>query len=94
MADFLTENSLYYQSSSFSSSYFFTNQNYKNYDFKNAIETSTNEALNDVDASFEDDSKGKTSYTRIVSASVMTSQMSAIASSDGEIAYSYQGGMQ
>ena len=94
MTDFLTENSLYYQSSSFSSSYFFTNQNYKNYDFKNAIETSTNEALNDVDASFEDDSKGKTSYTRIVSASVMTSQMSAIASSDGGTAYSYQGVMQ
>ena len=94
MTDFLTENSLYYQSSSFSSSYFFTNQNYKNYDFKNAIETSTNEALNDVDASFEDDSKGKTSYTRIVSASVMTSQMSAIASADGGTAYSYQGVMQ
>lgn len=94
MTDFLTENSLYYQSSSFSSSYFFTNQNYKNYDFKNAIETSTNEVLNDVDASFEDDSKGKTSYTRIVSASVMTSQMSAIASSDGGTAYSYQGVMQ
>ena len=94
MTDFLTENSLYYQSSSFSSSYFFTNQNYKNYDFKNAIETSTNEALNDVDASFEDDSKGKTSYTRIVSASVMTSQMSAIASYDGGTAYSYQGVMQ
>lgn len=94
MTDFLTENSLYYQSSSFSSSYFFTNQNYKNYDFKNAIETSTNEALNDVDASFEDDSKGKTSYTRIVSASVMTSLMSAIASSDGGTAYSYQGVMQ
>ena len=89
MTDFLTENSLYYQRSSFSSSYFFTNQNYKNYDFKNAIETSTNEALNDVDASFEDDSKGKTSYTRIVSASVMTSQMSAIASSDVGTAYSY-----
>lgn len=94
MTDFLTENSLYYQCSSFSSSYFFTNQNYKNYDFKNAIETSTNEALNDVDASFEDDSKGKTSYTRIVSASVMTSQMSAIASSDWGTAYSYQGVMQ
>lgn len=94
MTDFLTENSLYYQRSSFSSSYFFTNQNYKNDDFKNAIETSTNEALNDVDASFEDDSKGKTSYTRIVSASVMTSQMSAIASSDGGTAYSYQGVMQ
>ena len=94
MTDFLTENSLYYQRSSFSSSYFFTNQNYKNYDFKNAIETSTNEALNDVDASFEDDSKGKTSYTRIVSASVMTSQMSAIASSDVGTAYSYQGVMQ
>ncbi|WP_458457585.1 hypothetical protein [Pseudobutyrivibrio sp.] len=94
MTDFLTENSLYYQSSSFSSSYFFTNQNYKNYDFKNAIETSTNEALNDVDASFENDSKGKTSYTRIVSASVMTSQMSAIASSNGGTAYSYQGVMQ
>lgn len=94
MTDFLTENSLYYQSSSFSSSYFFTNQNYKNYDFKNAIETSTNEAVNDVDASFEDDSKGKTSYTRIVSASVMTSQMSAIDSSDGGTAYSYQGVMQ
>ena len=94
MTDFLTENSLYYQSSSFSSSYFFTNQNYKNYDFKNAIETSTNEALNDVDTSFEDDSKGKTSYTRIVSASIMTSQMSAIASSDGGTAYSYQGVMQ
>ena len=94
MTDFLTENSLYYQRSSFSSSYFFTNQNYKNYDFKTAIETSTNEALNDVDVSFEDDSKGKTSYTRIVSASVMTSQMSAIASSDGGTAYSYQGVMQ
>ena len=90
MTDFLTENSLYYQSSS----YFFTNQNYRNNEFKNAIETSTNEALNNIDSFVKDDSMGTTSYTRIVSASVMTSQMNAVTSSDGLTAYSYQGIMQ
>ena len=85
MADFLTENSFYYQSMSSG----FSN-------FANSLGTSPSTA--DAEESFKlpDISAVSStgSYTRVVSATVMSSQMMAQTGTDGRVAYSYQGVMQ
>lgn len=87
MADFLTENSFYYQS--MSSGFGFSN-------FANSLGTSLSTA--DAEESFKlpDISAVSSagSYTRVVSATVMSSQMMAQTGTDGRVAYSYQGVMQ
>ncbi|MBE5915906.1 MAG: hypothetical protein E7273_03595 [Pseudobutyrivibrio ruminis] len=87
MADFLTENSFYYQS--MSSGFGFSN-------FANSLGTSLSTA--DAKESFKlpDISAVSSagSYTRVVSATVMSSQMMAQTGTDGRVAYSYQGVMQ
>ena len=85
MTDFLTENSFYYQSMSSG----FSN-------FANSLGTSPSTA--DAEESFKlpDISAVSStgSYTRVVSATVMSSQMMAQTGTDGRVAYSYQGVMQ
>lgn len=87
MADFLTENSFYYQS--MSSGFGFSN-------FANSLGTSLSTA--DAEESFKlpDISAVSSagSYTRVVSATVMNSQMMAQTGTDGRVAYSYQGVVQ
>ena len=87
MADVLTENGFYYQS--MSSGFGFSN-------FANSLGTSLSTA--DAKESFKlpDISAVSSagSYTRVVSATVMSSQMMAQTGTDGRVAYSYQGVMQ
>ena len=87
MADVLTENGFYYQS--MSSGFGFSN-------FANSLGTSLSTA--DAEESFKlpDISAVSSagSYTRVVSATVMSSQMMAQTGTDGRIAYSYQGVVQ
>ena len=86
MADFLTENSLYYQS--MSGSFSFSN-------FSSAawaipeVDRENGFSLPDVSSVSK-----QNSYTRVVSATVMNSQMVAQTGADGKVAYSYQGVMQ
>ena len=93
MADYLAENNLLFQSGYSSSYLYFSNFVNKNNEFENAMKVSTDEQLNIVDLSDDKQSKANC-YTRVVSASVMSSEMSATCTTDGRTAFSYQSVVQ
>ncbi len=89
MADYLAENNVLLQSSYSSAYLYFSNFANKNKEFENAMKASSDEQLNTTELSDDKQNKG-TSYTRIVSASVMRSEMSTT-TEGGRTAFSYQG---
>ncbi|MDC7279518.1 hypothetical protein NXH64_08385 [Butyrivibrio fibrisolvens] len=93
MADYLAENNLLFQSGYSSSYLYFSNFLNKNNEFENAMKASSNEQLNTAELPDDKQSKGN-SYTRVVSASVMSSEMSATSTADGRTAFSYQSVVQ
>ncbi len=94
MADYLAENN-YLMQGTFSSSYlYFSNfANNKDTGFEKAMKASTDEQLNTTELTEDGKNKGN-SYTRIVSAKVMSSEFCATAGANGTTAFSYQGVMQ
>ncbi|WP_458459226.1 hypothetical protein [Pseudobutyrivibrio sp.] len=92
MADFLTENSMLLSSSFASSSFYFSNLTGGS-DFDSVMKTSTDEKLN-MNELAGASTNNADAYTRIVSATVMSSQMMAQTGADGRVSYSYQGVMQ
>ena len=93
MADYLAENNYLFQGN-FSSSYlYFSNFANKDNDFGNALKTSTDEQLNTMELADGGENKGN-SYTRIVSATVVNSELRTTTGADGITAFSYQGVMQ
>ena len=92
MADFLTENSMLLSSSFASSSFYFSNLTGGS-DFDSVMKASTDEKLN-MNELAGASTNNADAYTRIVSATVMSSQMMAQTGADGRVAYSYQGLMQ
>ena len=93
MADYLAENNYLFQGS-FSSSYlYFSNFANKDTSFENTLKTTSDEKLNTEELTDGGANKGN-SYTRIVSASVMTSELRTTTGENGITAFSYQGVMQ
>ena len=94
MADYLAENN-YLMQGAFSSSYlYFSNfVNNKDTDFEKAMKASSDEQLNTTELTEDSKNKGN-SYTRIVSATVMNSELRTTTGANGITAFSYQGVMQ
>lgn len=92
MAEFLAENSMLLSSSFASSSFYFSNLT-GGTDFDSVMKASTDEKLN-MNELAGATTNNADAYTRIVSATVMSSQMMAQTGADGRVAYSYQGVMQ
>ncbi len=93
MAEYLAENNYLFQSS-FSSSYlYFSNFANKDTSFENALKTTSDEQLNTQELADGGENKGN-SYTRIVSATVMNSELRTTTGEGGITAFSYQGVMQ
>ena len=94
MADYLAENN-YLMQGTFSSSYlYFSNfANNKDTDFEKAMKASSDEQLNTNELTEDSKNKGN-SYTRIVSATVMNSELRTTTGTNGITAFSYQGVMQ
>ncbi|SHJ44197.1 hypothetical protein [Pseudobutyrivibrio xylanivorans] len=94
MADYLAENN-YLMQGTFSSSYlYFSNfVNNKDADFEKAMKASSDEQLNTTELTEDSKNKGN-SYTRIVSATVMNSELRTTTGANGITAFSYQGVMQ
>ncbi|SEB07966.1 hypothetical protein SAMN02910384_03354 [Pseudobutyrivibrio sp. ACV-2] len=89
MADYLTENNVLLQNNYSSAYLYFSNFANKNSEFENALKASSDEQLNTAELTDDKHNKGN-SYTRIVSASVMTSEMKTT-TEGGRTAFSYQG---
>jgi len=89
MADYLAENNVLLQSSYSSAYLYFSNFTNINSEFENALKASSDEQLNTAELTDDKQNKGN-SYTRIVSASVMTSEMKTT-TEGGRTAFSYQG---
>ena len=89
MADYLAENNVLLQSSYSSAYLYFSNLANKNSEFENTLKASSDEQLNTAELTDDKQNKGN-SYTRIVSASVMTSEMKTT-TEGGRTAFSYQG---
>ncbi len=89
MVDYLAENNVLLQSSYSSAYLYFSNFANKNSEFENALKASSDEQLNTAELTDDKQNKGN-SYTRIVSASVMTSEMKTT-TEGGRTAFSYQG---
>lgn len=93
MAEYLAENNYLFQGS-FSSSYlYFSNFANKDTSFENALKTTSDEQLNTQELTDGGKNKGN-SYTRIVSATVMNSELRTTTGEGGITAFSYQGVMQ
>lgn len=93
MAEYLAENNYLFQSS-FSSSYlYFSNFANKDTSFENTLKTTSDEQLNTQELTDGGENKGN-SYTRIVSATVMNSELRTTTGEGGITAFSYQGVMQ
>ena len=94
MADYLAENN-YLMQGTFSSSYlYFSNfVNNKDTDFEKAMKASSDEQLNTTELTEDSKNKGNI-YTRIVSATVMNSELRTTTGANGITAFSYQGVMQ
>ena len=93
MAEYLAENNYLFQGS-FSSSYlYFSNFVNKDTSFENALKTTSDEQLNTQELIDGGKNKGN-SYTRIVSATVMNSELRTTTGEGGITAFSYQGVMQ
>lgn len=93
MAEYLAENNYLFQGS-FSSSYlYFSNFANKDTSFENALKTTSDEQLNTQELTDGGKNKGN-SYTRIVSATVMNSELRTTTGASGITAFSYQGVMQ
>ena len=94
MADYLAENN-YLMQGTFSSSYlYFSNfVNNKDTDFVKAMKASSDEQLNTTEVTEDSKNKGN-SYTRVVSATVMNSELRTTTGANGITAFSYQGVMQ
>lgn len=93
MAEYLAENNYLFQSSISSSYLYFSNFANKDTSFENALKTTSDEQLNTQELTDGGKNKGN-SYTRIVSATVMNSELRTTTGASGITAFSYQGVMQ
>ncbi len=93
MAEYLAENNYLFQSSISSSYLYFSNFANKDTSFENALKTTSDEQLNTQELTDGGKNKGN-SYTRIVSATVMNSELRTTTGEGGITAFSYQGVMQ
>ena len=93
MAEYLAENNYLFQSSISSSYLYFSNFANKDTSFENALKTTSDEQLNTQELTDGGENKGN-SYTRIVSATVMNSELRTTTGEGGITAFSYQGVMQ
>lgn len=93
MAEYLAENNYLFQSSISSSYLYFSNFANKDTSFENALKTTSDEQLNTQELTDGGENKGN-SYTRIVSATVMNSELRTTTGASGITAFSYQGVMQ
>lgn len=93
MAEYLAENNYLFQSSISSSYPYFSNFANKDISFENALKTTSDEQLNTQELTDGGKNKGN-SYTRIVSATVMNSELRTTTGEGGITAFSYQGVMQ
>jgi len=93
MAEYLAENNYLFQSSISSSYLYFSHFANKDTSFENALKTTSDEQLNTQELTDVGKNKGN-SYTRIVSATVMNSELRTTTGASGITAFSYQGVMQ
>ena len=93
MAEYLAESNYLFQSSISSSYLYFSNFANKDTSFENALKTTSDEQLNTQELTDGGKNKGN-SYTRIVSATVMNSELRTTTGEGGITAFSYQGVMQ
>ncbi|SET06784.1 hypothetical protein SAMN02910413_1723 [Pseudobutyrivibrio sp. C4] len=93
MAEYLAESNYLFQSSISSSYLYFSNFANKDTSFENALKTTSDEQLNTQELTDVGENKGN-SYTRIVSATVMNSELRTTTGEGGITAFSYQGVMQ
>ena len=93
MAEYLAENNYLFQSSISSSYLYFSNFANKDTSFENALKTTSDEQLNTKELADGGENKGN-SYTRIVSATVMNSELRTTTGEGGITTFSYQGVMQ
>lgn len=93
MAEYLAENNVLLQSSYSSAYLYFSNFANKNSEFENALKASSDEQLNTTELTENGKNNGN-SYTRIVSATVMNSELRTTTGEGGITAFSYQGVMQ
>ncbi len=93
MAEYLAENNYLFQSSISSSYLYFSNFANKDTSFENALKTISDEQVNTQELADGGENKGN-SYTRIVSATVMNSELCTTTGEGGITAFSYQGVMQ
>ncbi|SEK79773.1 hypothetical protein SAMN02910377_01843 [Pseudobutyrivibrio ruminis] len=93
MAEYLAESNYLFQSSISSSYLYFSNFANKDTSFENALKTTSDEQLNTQELTDGGGNKGN-SYTRIVSATVMNSELRTTTGEGGITAFSYQGVMQ
>jgi len=93
MADYLAENNVLLQSSYSSAYLYFSYFANKNSEFENALKASSDEQLNTTELTENGKNNGN-SYTRIVSATVMNSELRTTTGEGGITAFSYQGLMQ
>ncbi|WP_044938084.1 hypothetical protein [Pseudobutyrivibrio sp. LB2011] len=89
MTEYLAENNYLFQSSISSSYLYFSNFANKDTSFENALKTTSDEQLNTQELTDGGKNKGN-SYTRIVSATVMNSELRTTTGEGGITAYSYQ----
>ena len=93
MAEYLADSNYLFQSSISSSYLYFSNFANKDTSFENALKTTSDEQLNTQELTDGGENKGN-SYTRIVSATVMNSELRTTTGTSGITAFSYQGVMQ
>jgi len=93
MAEYLAENNVLLQSSYSSAYLYFSYFANKNSEFENALKASSDEQLNTTELTENGKNNGN-SYTRIVSATVMNSELRTTTGEGGITAFSYQGLMQ
>ncbi|WP_033154455.1 hypothetical protein [Pseudobutyrivibrio ruminis] len=93
MAEYLAESNYLFQSSISSSYLYFSNFANRDTSFENALKTTSDEQLNTQELTDGGKNKGN-SYTRIVSATVMNSELRTTTGEGGIAAFSYQGVMQ
>ena len=89
MAEYLAENNYLFQSSISSSYLYFSNFANKDTSFENALKTTSDEQLNTQELTDVGENNGN-SYTRIVSATVMNSELRTTTGEGGITAFSYQ----
>ena len=93
MAEYLAESNYLFQSSISSSYLYFSNFANKDTSFENALKTTSDEQLNTQELTDVGENNGN-SYTRIVSATVMNSELRTTTGEGGITAFSYQSVMQ